>query len=175
MCGGAGCGGGCPTFFIFCRLRIDVNEALERIVVEELERLDYDLVELRAAGSRARPTLQLRIDRRDGAPVTVSDCALVSRAVEARLETEKKVGPEYVLEVSSPGIERPLHRAADWRRFVGQRASVLSPMLQGRAEVEILGVEGTDGAERIVVRTAQGIEQRLALADVKDARLAFTW
>ena len=175
MCGGAGCGGGCPTFFIFCRLRIDVNEALERIVVEELERLDYDLVELRAAGSRARPTLQLRIDRRDGAPVTVSDCALVSRAIEARLETEKKVGPEYVLEVSSPGIERPLHRAADWRRFVGQRASVLSPMLQGRAEVEILGVEGTDGAERIVVRTAQGIEQRLALADVKDARLAFTW
>jgi ribosome maturation factor RimP len=118
-----------------------VNEALERIVAEELERLDYDLVELRAAGSRARPTLQLRIDRRDGAPVTVSDCALVSRAVEARLESERKVGPEYVLEVSSPGIERPLHRAADWRRFVGQRASVLSPMLHGRAEVEILGVE----------------------------------
>jgi ribosome maturation factor RimP len=156
-------------------LRIDVNEALESLVAEELDGLGYDLVELRAAGSRARPTLQLRIDRRDGAPVTVSDCALVSRAVEARLETEKKVGPEYVLEVSSPGIERPLHRAADWRRFVGQRASVLSPMLQGRAEVEILGVEGSDGAERILVRTAQGIEQRIALADVKDARLAFTW
>jgi ribosome maturation factor RimP len=156
-------------------LRIDVNEALERVVTEELARLDYDLVELRAGGSRARPTLQLRIDRRDGAPVTVSDCSLVSRAVEARLETEKTVGPEYVLEVSSPGIERPLHRAADWRRFVGQRASVLSPMLQGRAEVEILGVEGSDGAERIVVRTAQGTEQRIALTDVKDARLAFTW
>jgi ribosome maturation factor RimP len=156
-------------------LRIDVNEALKSLVTEELDGLGYDLVELRAAGSRARPTLQLRIDRRDGAPVTVSDCALVSRAVEARLETEKKVGPEYVLEVSSPGIERPLHRAADWRRFVGQRASVLSPMLQGRAEVEILGVEGSDGAERILVRTAQGIEQRIALADVKDARLAFTW
>jgi ribosome maturation factor RimP len=156
-------------------LRIDVNEALERIVSEELERLDYDMVELRAAGSRARPTLQLRIDRRDGAPVTVSDCALVSRAVEARLESERKVGPEYVLEVSSPGIERPLHRAADWRRFVGQRASVLSPMLHGRAEVEILGVEGSEGAESVVLRTAQGIEQRIALADVKDARLAFTW
>jgi ribosome maturation factor RimP len=156
-------------------LRIDVNEALERVVTEELERLGYDLVELRVAGSRARPTLQLRIDRRDGVPVTVSDCALVSRAVEAKLETEKKVGAEYVLEVSSPGIERPLHRAADWRRFVGHRASVLSPMLQGRAEVEILGVEGSDGAERIVVRTALGTEQRIALADVKDARLAFTW
>jgi ribosome maturation factor RimP len=156
-------------------LRIDVNEALERVVTEELERLGYDFVELRAAGSRARPTLQLRIDRRDGEAVTVGDCALVSRAVEARLESERTVGPEYVLEVSSPGIERPLHRAADWRRFVGQRASVLSPMLHGRAEVEIVGVEGTEGAESVVVRTPQGIEQRIALADVKDARLAFTW
>ena len=152
-----------------------MNEALEIIVTQELDRLGYDLVELRTAGSRARPTLQLRIDRRDGAAVTVTDCALVSRAVEARLENERKVGPEYVLEVSSPGIERPLHRVADWRRFVGQRASVLSPMLHGRAEVEILGVEGSDGAESIVVRTAEGTEQRIALADVKDARLAFTW
>jgi ribosome maturation factor RimP len=156
-------------------LRIDVNEALERVVTEELDRLGYDLVEMRAAGSRTRPTLQLRIDRRDAEAVTVSDCAIVSRAVEARLEAEKTVGPEYVLEVSSPGIERPLHRAADWRRFVGQRASVLSPMLHGRAEVEIVGVEGTDGAESVVVRTAQGTEQRIALADGKDARLAFTW
>ena len=152
-----------------------MNEALELIVTQELDRLGYDLVELRTAGSRSRPTLQLRIDRRDGAAVTVSDCAMVSRAVEEKLEAEKKVGPEYVLEVSSPGIERPLHRVSDWRRFVGQRASVLSPVLQGRAEVEILGVDGSEGAESVIVRTAQGIEQRIALADVKDARLAFTW
>jgi ribosome maturation factor RimP len=152
-----------------------VNETLELVVTEELDGLGYDLVELRTAGSRARPTLQLRIDRRDGAAVTVSDCAIVSRAVETRLESEKEVGPEYVLEVSSPGIERPLHRVADWRRFVGQRASVLSPALQGREEVEILGVEGLAGAESVVVRTTHGIEQRIALADVKDARLAFTW
>jgi ribosome maturation factor RimP len=156
-------------------LRIAVNEALEVLVSEELDGLGYDLVELRTAGSRARPTLQLRIDRRDGLAITVSDCAIVSRAVETRLEAEKKVGPEYVLEVSSPGIERPLHKAADWRRFVGQRASVLSPALQGREEVEILGVEGIEGAETIVIRTVHGTEQRIALADVKDARLAFTW
>jgi len=152
-----------------------VNETLELVVTQELDGLGYDLVELRTAGSRARPTLQLRIDRRDGAAITVSDCAIVSRAVETRLESEKKVGPEYVLEVSSPGIERPLHRVADWRRFVGQRASELSPALQGREEVEILGVEGLAGAESVVVRTTHGIEQRIALADVKDARLAFTW
>ncbi len=152
-----------------------MNETLERVVTEELDKLGYDLVELRTAGSRARPTVQLRIDRRDGVAISVSDCAIVSRVVESRLEQEKKVGPEYVLEVSSPGIERPLHRVADWRRFVGQRASVLSPALQGRAEVEIVGVEGSEGAEQVIVRTGQGVEQRIALADVKDARLAFTW
>jgi ribosome maturation factor RimP len=144
-------------------------------VTSELDRLGYDLVELRTGGTRTRPSLQLRIDRRDGAAVTVEDCAIVSRAVEARLEAEQHVGPQYVLEVSSPGVERPLHRAADWRRFVGQRASVLSPALHGREEVEILGVEGIEGAESILIRTVHGIEQRIALADVKDARLAFTW
>jgi ribosome maturation factor RimP len=152
-----------------------VNETLERVVTSELDRLGYDLVEVRTAGSRARPSLQIRIDRRDGAAITVDDCAIVSRAVEARLETEKQVGQEYVLEVSSPGIERPLHRASDWRRFVGERASVLSPALHGREEVEIVGVEGNEGAESVIVRTEKGIEQRIALADVKDARLAFTW
>ncbi|HXT47337.1 MAG TPA: ribosome maturation factor RimP [Gemmatimonadaceae bacterium] len=152
-----------------------MNETLERVVTSELDRLGYDLVEVRVAGSRARPSLQIRIDRRDGVAVKVEDCAIVSRAVEARLESEQQVGPEYVLEVSSPGIERPLHRAADWRRFVGKRASVLSPALHGREEVEIVGVEGNEGAESVVVRTEKGIEQRIALADVKDARLAFTW
>lgn len=151
-----------------------MNETLERVVTSELDRLGYDLVEVRSAGSRVRPSLQIRIDRRDGAAVTVDDCAIVSRAVEARLDAEQHAGPQYVLEVSSPGIERPLHRAADWRRFVGKRASVLSPALHGREEVEIVGVEGNEGAESVIVRTEKGIEQRIALADVKDARLAFT-
>ena len=152
-----------------------MNEALERVVTSELDRLGYDLVEVRVAGSRARPSLQIRIDRRDGAAVTVDDCSIASRAVEARLDAEQQVGPEYALEVSSPGIERPLHRAADWRRFVGKRASVLSPALHGREEVEIVGVEGDEGAESVIVRTEKGTEQRISLADVKDARLAFTW
>ncbi len=52
---------------------------------------------------------------------------------------------------------------------------MLSPALHGRAEVEILGVEGPAGEEIVIVRISKGIEQRIPLADVKDARLAFTW
>lgn len=152
-----------------------MNEALEELIATELDALGYDLFELRVGGSRSRPTLQVRIDRRDGGAVTVDDCATASRAIEARLDAEGQMGEHYVLEVSSPGVERPLRTVADWRRFVGHRASVSSPALNGREEVEILGVEGEPGAEVVVVRDPRGMEQRIALAGVKDARLAFHW
>jgi ribosome maturation factor RimP len=132
-------------------------------------------VELRVAGSRSRPTLDVRIDRRDGDPVTVDDCATVSRAIEARLDMGHEAGERYRLEVSSPGVERLLRTAADWRRFAGSRANVLSPALHGREEVEIIGVDESDGGAIAVVRDARGDEQRIALADVKEARLAFHW
>jgi Uncharacterized protein conserved in bacteria len=152
-----------------------VNEALEKVVASEVDKLGYDLVELRIAGSRARPTVDVRIDRRDGEAVTVDDCATVSRAIEARLDVGHEAGERYRLEVSSPGVERLLRTMADWRRFVGSRASVLSPALNGREEVEIVGVDETDGAEVALIRDARGNEQRIPLADVKEARLAFHW
>jgi len=152
-----------------------VKEALEKVVATEVDKVGYDLVELRVGGSRSRPTLDVRIDRRDGQAVTVDDCATVSRAVEARLDAGQEAGERYRLEVSSPGVERLLRDAADWRRFAGSRASVLSPALHGREEVEILGVEDVDGRAVAMVRDARGDEQRIALADVKEARLAFHW
>jgi ribosome maturation factor RimP len=81
----------------------------------------------------------------------------------------------YVLEVSSPGLDRKLSRAGDWMRFAGRKANVRSPALGGRVEVEILGVDGTAGAEVITVRDAAGVEHRVALTDVVEARLAIHW
>jgi ribosome maturation factor RimP len=152
-----------------------VKEALEKVVATEVEKLGYDLVELRIGGSRSRPTFDVRIDRRDGEAVTVDDCAVVSRGIEARLDAGLEAGERYRLEVSSPGVERLLRSVADWRRFAGSRANVLSPALNGREEVEIVGVDETDGGAVAVVRDARGDEQRIALADVKEARLAFHW
>lgn len=152
-----------------------MNAALEQLVSAELAPLGFELFELRVGGTRSRPAIQVRIDRQDGGQVTVDDCALASRAIEAKLDATHTMGERYALEVSSPGIERPLRRVADWRRFVGQRASVAAPALNGREEVEILAVEGEPGSETIVVRTAGGQERRIALADVSDARLAFHW
>ena len=119
--------------------------------------------------------LDVRIDRRDGAPVTVDDCARASRAIEARLDGGAVIAERYRLEVSSPGVERPLRTAADFRRFAGRRVSVVSPDLGGRVEVTLVAVEGGAGAEEIVVRTPKGEERRLPLAAVSEARLAFHW
>ncbi|HKV51959.1 MAG TPA: ribosome maturation factor RimP [Gemmatimonadaceae bacterium] len=152
-----------------------MTDALERLISALIEALGFELFDLRLVGSRSRPTVQIRIDRLDGGTVTVDDCAVVSRAVEARLDEDGSLGERYVLEVSSPGLERRLRNAADWQRFVGRKASVSSPALNGREEVEIVAINGEPGAEVVLVRDERGQEQRVALADVKDARLAFHW
>ena len=108
-----------PTFFCPRKQRgINVKQTLEPIVVAELDSLGFDLVELKIGGSKGRPVLDVRIDRRDGEKVSVGDCEKASRAIEARLDAIPDAVPgRYVLEVSSPGMERPLKTAADWRRF----------------------------------------------------------
>jgi len=157
-----------------------VKQQLELIVVAELDALGFDLVELRNSGSKSRPVLDVRIDRRDMEKVTVGDCETASRAIEAKLDTMPDViDGRYVLEVGSPGMDRPLRSIAEWRRFTGRRANVKSRKLEaigGRAEVDIVGVtQGTDGHDQIVVRDAKGNEHTMALTDIDEARLAFHW
>ncbi|HET7458237.1 MAG TPA: ribosome maturation factor RimP [Gemmatimonadaceae bacterium] len=153
-----------------------MNQALEDVVRAQLEQAGFELFELRQGGTKSRPVLDVRIDRHDGEKVTVEDCAKASRVIEARLDAGDLVAERYVLEVSSPGVERPLRNAAEWRRYVGRRATVKSEAVAGgRAEVEIVGVEGDHGGEVAVVRDAKGSEQRIPLADIREARLAFHW
>lgn len=153
-----------------------MKQALEVLVKEELASLDLELVEFKVGGSKGRPVLDLRVDRLDLQKVQVGDCERASRAIEARLDAQPGlIDSRYVLEVSSPGMDRPLRHERDWRRFVGRRASVNSLMLHGRQEVEIVAVEGADLAVTLRLRDAKGTEHVVALADVTDARLAFHW
>jgi len=149
-----------------------VNDELERVVNQELDALGFDLVEFRRGGTKSRPLIEARIDRRDGQKVTVEDCARASRAVEARLDASQLVSDRYVLQVSSPG-ERLLRTAAEWRRFVGRWASVLSPVHGGRFEAKVVAVSGDDGAEAVELELESGARRLVPLAEVKEARLAF--
>ncbi len=153
-----------------------MSDLLEPVVLEAVAALGFELVELRRRGSRSRPVLDVRVERADGSSVTIDDCARASRAIEARLDEGGLVGDRYVLEVSSPGIERALRRPDDWRRFAGQPALVTAaPLPGGRAEVTLVALEGEPGSEVAVVRDARGEEHQLPLGDVTQARLAFHW
>jgi ribosome maturation factor RimP len=151
------------------------HDALLDAIRDLVDRLGFELADLQRTGTRDRPILKVRIDRPDSAPgrgVSAEDCRLVSRALERMLEGTAGVGDRYVLEVSSPGIERPLRWVGHWRRFTGRRARVRAAGLTGRTVVEILDVPDE---EHVRVRLPEGSERVIALADVRDAVLDIDW
>lgn len=123
--------------------------------------------------------LDIRIERRDRRDVQVADCERASRAVEARLDAAPHVLPSrYVLEVSSPGMERLLRSFADWERFVGRRATVKSRLFAavgGWIEGEIVSATPDGSHGKVVLRDGKGVDHVFALPDVQEARLAFHW
>jgi ribosome maturation factor RimP len=146
-------------------------DALLAPIRDHLAGLGFELVDLRHVGTLERPILQVRVDRPDSRPgqgITADDCAGISRSLERLLETSAMVGPRYVLEVSSPGIERPLRWPEHWRRFVGRRARLRASALGGRREVEIVAVPD-DG--HVTVRRDDGGEVTVSLDDIRDAAL----
>ncbi len=83
-----------------------------------------------------------------------------------------------MLEVSSPGVERPLKSLRDWQRFVGRQATVQSARFAavgGHVEVEIVSAHADDRGETVRVRDAKGMVHDLALAEIERARLAVHW
>jgi len=110
-------------------LAIDPNE-IARIIEPSLDAMGYRLVRLMQTGGLRRPTLQIMAERRDEAPMTVEDCAEISRTVSALLDVADPIADAYLLEVSSPGIDRPLVRPEDYDRFAGfeARVDLVSPL-----------------------------------------------
>lgn len=159
------------------------QDALTQELERRVEELGFELVELERAGSRTRPIFRLRIDRPDSRPgepgVTLDDCTAVSRALEPLLDGRADVAERYVLEVSSPGVERPLVRRRDWERFAGSEVRMRGKEpLAGRArklEGVIVGVSGGEGEERVLLRLPDGAEVEVPLAEVSGANLVYRW
>ena len=106
----------------------------------------------------------------EGGSVTVQDCERVSRDVSAILDVEELIPHHYTLEVSSPGLDRPLRNAADYRRFTGRLAKiVVSVAVDGQKHFEgrLQGLE----ADAVVVETTPGKRQRIPLGLITRARL----
>ena len=146
-------------------------DALLASLRDHIAGLGFELVDRRRVGTLERPILQVRVDRPDSQPghgVTAGDCARISRSLERFLESSAMVGPRYVLEVSSPGLERPLRWPEHWRRFVGRRARVRARVFGGRRNVEIVAVPDD---EHVTLRRDDGVEFTVPLADIGEANL----
>jgi ribosome maturation factor RimP len=146
-------------------------DALLVPIRDHIAGLGFDLVDLRRTGTLQRPVLQIRVDRPDSRPgqgVTADDCAAISRSLERYLESRAMVGPRYVLEVSSPGWERPLRWPEHWRRFIGRQARVRAESLPGRARWEIVAVPDDS---HVVLRREDGEEVTLAFEAIREATL----
>ena len=146
-------------------------DALLVPIRDHIAGLGFELVDLRRAGTLQRPILQVRVDRPDSRPgqgITADDCAAISRSLERFLESRAMVGPRYVLEVSSPGLERPLRWPEHWRRFLGRQARIRADALSGRQRMEIVSVPDE---EHVVLRREDGLEITLALNAIREATL----
>lgn len=119
---------------------------LEPIIEPAVEAAGFRLVRLRVMAGK-RKTLQVMAERPDGT-MNVEDCAALSRALSQFLDAEDPIEGEYMLEVSSPGIDRPLTRLTDYARWAGHEAKVelTGPDAGGRKRFKglLLGLDGTD-------------------------------
>ena len=149
---------------------IDTSEIV-RIIEPALDAMDYRLVRVAVTGAR-QATLQVMAERRDEAAMTVADCAAISRSISALLDVADPIAGTYTLEVSSPGIDRPLVRPEDYDRFAGFAAKIeLNAPLDGRKRFSgrLLG-----RAEQHVRLAGETGEVRLPIASIARAKLLLT-
>lgn len=146
-----------------------VRETIREMLSPTVEELGYELVGVLITGDRSGRILRLCIDRPGG--VKVADCTRVSRAVSPELDVEDPLPGRYRLEVSSPGIQRPLQRPSDYQRFRGFRAKIRTMPGVGRINWTgvLLGIDGDT-----VALDVDGERQAFALEDIDRAHLALT-
>jgi len=149
-------------------VELEVREEVRQLALPLAEEAGVELVDVEFSVNGSRRVLRVLLDKPGG--VTISDCAAFSRRLSDCLEMNQTVPGRYDLEVSSPGVERPLRTLDAIRRFAGQRAAIaLREPVDGRRnfEGELLGPDG----ERAGVRTDEGGTYWFEWAGVKSARL----
>ncbi|MCC8379464.1 MULTISPECIES: ribosome maturation factor RimP [Xenorhabdus] len=143
-----------------------LEQKLTAMISAPVEALGYELVGLEFIRARVS-TLRVYIDSEEG--ITVDDCADVSHQVSAVLDVEDPIPGLYNLEISSPGLERPLFKAEHYQRFMGEEISLMLRMaMQNRRKWQGI-IKAVDG-EMITV-TVDGKDEVFALSNIQKANL----
>lgn len=152
---------------------MDLAKRIETMITPTIEDMGYEIVRILVVGSQ-RPRLQIMAERKDGSGIDVEDCASISRAVSALMDVEEPIKDAFTLEVSSPGIDRPLTRLKDYAAWSGHQVRV--EMAQGydgrrRFTGRLLGL-GEDDA--IQIEDEEGETFALPFEDIQRAKLLLT-
>jgi len=146
-------------------------ENITSIIEPTVEALGYELIRVSYGGGR-KPTLQIMAEKPDGT-MGVDDCARLSRELSAILDVEDPISEEYLLEVSSPGVDRPLTRAKDFERWMGFDAKVeLKEQLEGRRRFR--GKLETFDGNNISILTDDEGKVEINIDDIAKAKLLLT-
>ncbi len=149
---------------------MDLQSRIAALIEPSLNAMGFILVRVRFGGTK-RPTLQIMAERPDGT-MTVEDCADVSRSVSALLDVEDPIPSNYQLEVSSPGLERPLVRIEDYQRFAGYEVKLETALLIDGRKRWRGRIRGVDGEQ--IRLDVEGSEQAFEIAAITEARLVVT-
>lgn len=149
---------------------MDQRETILRLAESLLGGTDTEVVDVETAGSSGGLIVRVYVDRAGG--VSVEDCARVSRALGDRLEAEDVIPGRYVLEVSSPGIDRPLRRPGDFERFAGEEAQVRTyEKIEGK-HTHRGRLAGFDAeANAVLLEDEGGVRVSIPLAGIRKANL----
>jgi len=150
----------------------------EALIEPTLAEMGYRLVRVRLGGG-PRATLQVMAERADGRAMAVEDCEAISRALSAKLDVEDPIASAYTLEVSSPGIDRPLVRPDDYHRFAGHVAKIETRVpVAGRRRFSGRIAAATDSHVRLALEEGGSAgtspEVEIAIADIARAKLKLT-
>jgi ribosome maturation factor RimP len=146
------------------------------IVEPSILAMGYRLVRVRVLGTNGC-TVQIMAERPDGT-MSVDDCELVSKAISPVLDVEDPIGRAYHLELSSPGIDRPLVRASDFQRWAGHEAKIeMTLIIAGRRRFRgvLLGADGGKARlRRLDAQPTEATDVELRVADMTEAHLVLT-
>jgi len=167
---------GSAAFLLLGSLGLRATNPVEERVIALAEptaqNLGYRLVRVRVSGNR-RKRLQIMAERMSDGDMGIDDCTKLSRALSALFDAQDPMPDEYDLEVSSPGIDRPLLRIEDFVRFVGHEAKLETmAMIEGRRRFK--GVITAAHDDEVAMRMPEGDAIVFKLANVLDARLVLT-
>ena len=148
--------------------RQELRATVRAIAESTVNRLGCDLVAVHVTGDRTGPVLRLFIDKVGG--VDMAACAQVSRALNPEFDVEDPLPGRYRLEVSSPGIDRPVERRSDFLRFVGFQAKVR--MLPGTGRKRYVGeLRGIDDDHVLVMEHPDKPSHRIPFENIDRAQL----